>query len=203
MTLLAHRLSDAGYDVHNLDYPSTDATVDELLALLDDKIEACCLTTGQPVHFVTHSLGGILVRAYLAEKRPEHLRRVVMLSPPNQGSEVIDTLRQSPLLRWTVGPVGEQLGTDATSLPNRLGPADYDLGIITGSRSLNPLMSWVVTGDDDGKVSVESARLTGMDDFLVVPHSHTFIMNSRLVAEEVIHFLEHGSFSEQTAAPER
>ena len=197
MAPLADRLADAGYEVHNLDYPSTDATVDQLLAVLDSKIDACCLNTGRPLYFVTHSLGGILVRAYLAEKRPEHLRRVVMLSPPNQGSELIDTFRQSPLLRWAVGPVGQELGTDANSLPKRLGPPDYELGIITGSRSLNPLTSWVVTGDDDGKVSIESAQLAGMAAFLVVPHTHTFIMNSDQVAEEVLHFLEHGSFSER------
>ena len=186
---------------NHLDYPSTDATLDQLLALLDGKIEECCLDTGKPLHFVTHSLGGILVRAYLADKRPEHLGRVVMLSPPNHGSELVDTLRQSRLLRWAVGPVGQELGTEATSLPKRLGPADYELGIITGSRSLNPLTSWIVTGDDDGKVGVESAQLTGMAAFLVVPHTHTFIMNSSQVAEEVLHFLEHGSFSERAEEP--
>ena len=202
MLLLARRLADAGYEVHNLDYPSTDATVDQLLSLLDSEIEECCLNSGKPLHFVTHSLGGILVRAYLAEKRPEGLRRVVMLSPPNQGSELVDEWRQSPLFRWATGPVGQELGTEAESLPNRLGPADFELGIITGSRSLNPLTSWIVTGDDDGKVSVETAQLKGMAAFLVVPNTHTFIMNSSEVAEEVIHFLEHGSFSERAEDPQ-
>ena len=72
------------------------------------------------------------------------------------------------------------------------------MGIITGSRSLNPLTSWLVTGEDDGKVSVESAQLEGMADFLVVPNTHTFIMNSSQVAQEVVHFLEQGSFSQRT-----
>ena len=157
MSPLAQRLTSAGYEVHNLDYPSTDADVDQLLGMLDSLVKECCLTSGKPLHFVTHSLGGILVRAYLAETRPESLGRVVMLSPPNQGSELVDEWRESPLFRWAAGPVGQELGTDVESLPNRLGRADFELGIITGNRSLNPLTSWIVTGEDDGKVSIESA----------------------------------------------
>ncbi len=163
--------------------------------MLDGEVEQCCLSSEKPLHFVTHSLGGILVRAYLAQKRPDNLGRVVMLSPPNQGSQLVDELRDSPLFQWATGPAGQELGTDPSNLPNRLGPADFEVGIITGSRSLNPLTSWLVTGEDDGKVSVESAQLEGMADFLVVPNTHTFIMNSSQVALEVVHFLEQGSFS--------
>lgn len=121
-----------------------------------------------------------------------------MLSPPNQGSQLVDELRDNPLFQWATGPAGQELGTDPSNLPNRLGPADFEVGIITGSQSLNPLTSWLVTGVDDGKVSVENAQLKGMADFLVVPNTHTFIMNSSQVAQEVVHFLEHGSFSQRT-----
>ncbi len=196
MWLLANRLTQAGFEVHNYDYPSTEATIDQLVEMLDGEVEECCLSSNKPLHFVTHSLGGILVRAYIAHKRPNNLGRVVMLSPPNQGSQLVDELRDSPLFQWATGPAGQQLGTDPSPLPNRLGPADFEVGLITGSRSLNPLTSWLVTGEDDGKVSVESAQLEGMADFLVVPSTHTFIMNSSQVAREVVHFLEHGSFSQ-------
>ncbi len=195
MWLLASRLTEAGFEVHNLDYPSTEETIDQLVEMLDGEVEQCCLSSEKPLHFVTHSLGGILVRAYLAQKRPDNLGRVVMLSPPNQGSQLVDELRASPLFQWATGPAGQELGTDPSTLPNRLGPADFEVGIITGSRSLNPLTSWLVTGEDDGKVSVESAQLEGMADFLVVPNTHTFIMNSSQVALEVVHFLEQGTFS--------
>lgn len=198
MWLLANRLTQAGFEVHNLDYPSTEETIDQLVELLDGELEECCLGSEEPLHFVTHSLGGILVRAYIARKRPHNLGRVVMLSPPNQGSQLVDELRDNPLFQWATGPAGQALGTDPSNLPSRLGPADFEVGIITGSQSLNPLTSWLVTGEDDGKVSVESAQLKGMADFLVVPNTHTFIMNSSQVAQEVVHFLEHGSFSQST-----
>jgi len=197
MWLLANRLTQAGFEVHNLDYPSTQASVQELVGVLSNQIEKCCLGSEKPLHFVTHSLGGILVRAYIAQKRPHNLGRVVMLSPPNQGSQLVDELRENPLFQWATGPAGQELGTDPSNLPSRLGPADFEVGIITGSQSLNPLASWLVTGEDDGKVSVESAQLKGMADFLVVPNTHTFIMNSSQVAQEVVHFLEHGSFSRE------
>jgi hypothetical protein len=196
MWLLASRLTQAGFEAHNFDYPSTQAGIQELVAVLSNQIEQCCLSSEEPLHFVTHSLGGILVRAYIAQKRPHNLGRVVMLSPPNQGSQLVDELRDNPLFQWATGPAGQELGTDSSNLPNRLGPADFEVGIITGSQSLNPLTSWLVTGEDDGKVSVESAQLEGMADFLVVPNTHTFIMNSSQVAREVVHFLEQGSFSE-------
>ena len=198
MWLLANRLTQAGFEVHNFDYPSTHASVQELVGVLSNQVEQCCLGSEKPLHFVTHSLGGILVRAYIAQKRPHNLGRVVMLSPPNQGSQLVDELRDSPLFQWATGPAGQELGTDPSDLANRLGRADFEVGIITGSRSLNPISSWLVTGEDDGKVSVESAQLEGMADFLVVPNTHTFIMNSSQVAREVIHFLEHGSFSQRT-----
>jgi triacylglycerol esterase/lipase EstA (alpha/beta hydrolase family) len=200
MWLLASRLTQAGFEVHNLDYPSTEETIDQLVEMLDGEVERCCLNSEKTVHFVTHSLGGILVRAYISQKRPDNLGRVVMLSPPNQGTQLVDELRDNPLFQWATGPAGQELGTDPSNFPNRLGPADFEVGIITGTRSLNPLTSWLVTGEDDGKVSVESAQLEGMADFLVVPNTHTFIMNSSQVAREVVHFLELGTFSTERSA---
>jgi len=192
MVLLGNRLSAAGFRVVNLGYPSRREPMEQLVGVLREQIEECC-TELEKLHFVTHSMGGIVVRRYLAEYSPEHQGRVVMLSPPSQGSEVIDAFADSPLLQL-LGPAGADLGTDSASIPNRLGPARFELGIITGNRTLNPINSWLIPGPDDGKVGVDRARVEGAA-FLVIPAPHTFIMNREDVAVEVVHFLREGRFS--------
>jgi pimeloyl-ACP methyl ester carboxylesterase len=160
-------------------------------------------TTDQTVkiHFVTHSLGGIVLRQYLSEHRIENLGRVVMLAPPNRGSELADRLKNNCLYRLATGPAGQQLGTSDSSVPNRLGPADFELGVIAGNRSLNPLFSWWIPGPDDGKVSVRSTRLAGMQDFLVVHHSHTWMAWSSEVSAAVAQFLRSGCFASGVFLP--
>lgn len=192
MALLGARLREAGFRTINVGY-SGRRTIEELVSELRHRVEECCAGTSD-VHFVTHSMGGILVRMYLAEHSPDHEGRVVMLSPPSQGSEVVDALPDSPLRRLLLGPAGSRLGTDSLSVPSRLGPAEFELGVITGDRTMNPLTSWLIPGPDDGKVSIDRARVEGAA-FLVVPHTHTFIMNTRVVAEECEHFLRNGHFS--------
>ena len=154
----------------------------------------CCPAGERRVHFVTHSLGGILVRAILAESPPPHLGRVVMLAPPNHGSEVVYELGDSALFRAVLGPTAAQLRTSPDSLPNRLGPPDFDLGIIAARKSLDPIGSALIPGPDDGAVSLESVRLEGASDFLVVAANHTFIMSREDVALPVGHFLRYGRF---------
>jgi len=119
---------------------------------------------------------------------------VVMLSPPNQGSEVVDKLGGWCLFKAINGPAGAQLGTAATQIPRSLGRARFELGVITGSRSINLILSTLIPGEDDGKVSIENAKLEGMSDFVVVPTSHPFIMKNRAASAQVLFFLEHGSF---------
>lgn len=197
MTVLRARLQGDGFRVVNFGYPSTSADMESLVDSLTVAVENCCADAPGPVHFVTHSMGGVLVRSYLAGKGSGFHGRVVMLSPPSQGSEVIDAFADSPLLRATLGPAGARLGTDSNGLAQELGPVDFSLGIITGDRSINPIGSWLIPGPDDGKVSVARARLDGSADFIVVPATHTFIMNRRDVAEEVVHFLRQGAFSDE------
>ncbi len=197
MWLLENRLEDAGFRVHNLDYPSMRKTPEELVGLLNRELTACCGEAPR-VHFVTHSLGGILTRAYLAEHHPHNMGRVVMLAPPNQGSELADTVSAWSLLRPILGPTVIQLGTDVNSLPNRLPPPWYDVGIIAGIDDFNPLGSLFVTEPSDGTVSVASTRLDGMRDFVTVRKSHTFIMHSGDVADYVIRFLKTGFFRSQS-----
>ena len=198
MRPLEQRLEAAGFRVENLRYPSTDHEPEVLVEAIAERLEACCAEASR-LHFVTHSLGGILLRAHLAERRPGNLGRVVMLAPPNQGSELVDALQGAGLFEWIFGPTAAQLGTGEGSLPNRLPPPDYEVGVIAGSRSVNPAGSLVIEGENDGTVAVEHTKLPGMADFLVVPHSHTFIMRSETVAEQAVHFLRRGRFRHDEA----
>jgi len=195
MNKMEQALSESGYLVRNTTYPSTQKPINELASeVIPAAIESCNEEGDRPIHFVTHSLGGILIRYYLETNVLDNLGRVVMLSPPNQGSEVVDNLSGMPGFMAINGPAATQLGTDQDGVPSQLGPATFDVGIITGNRSINLINSMMIPGEDDGKVSVERAKLEGMSDFLVVPHSHPFIMNSKHVIRQVLYFLEHGRF---------
>lgn len=194
MGKMAEAFSDAGYRTANLSYPSRDDTVENLApAAIESGLEQC--EREEPVHFVTHSLGGILVRYYLEQEEIENLGRVVMLAPPNQGSQVTDALRENYFYRKLNGPAGDQLGTDENSLVMQLGPVEFPLGIIAGTRTLNPLLSQLLPNPDDGKVSVENTKVDGMTDFIQLPHSHTFIMRADEVIKQAIAFIENGSFN--------
>ena len=188
-------LEKSGYEVFNIDYPSRKETIEELTE--DIYFQVRTFSGGKPVHFVTHSMGGIIVRQ-LAKAYPDvKINRVVMLSPPNHGSEVTDKLHDWALYKWLNGPAGQQLGTESTSLVNRLGPANFEVGILTGDRSINWILSMMIPGDDDGKVSIESARLEGMKDFKVIHATHPFIMKKGLTIKLVKRFLENGCFSDE------
>jgi pimeloyl-ACP methyl ester carboxylesterase len=195
MAGMARALSEAGFTVCNISYPSTQHDIATLASeFVAPEIARCFPGSTAPLNFVTHSLGGIIARHLAASGAVTSFGRVVMLSPPSQGSEVVDRLGRLWLFRALNGPAGGELGTAPDSVPNRLGPARFTVGIIAGRRSINPLLSALIPGPDDGKVAIERARLDGMADFIVVPASHPFIMNDRDVIRQTIRFLQSGSF---------
>jgi triacylglycerol esterase/lipase EstA (alpha/beta hydrolase family) len=189
-------LAEAGYRVHNIDYPSRQQSPEELVASVAQDLERCC-ADAQRLHFVTHSMGGILLRAYLAEHPRPGLGRVVMLAPPNGGSEYVDVAGNWKLFAHLLGPTAQQLGTNPESLPNRLPPPAFELGVIAGTASINPFGAMVFEGENDGTVSVRSTQLSGMRDFLELDVSHTFIVRNDEVARQTIAFLRTGAFQRE------
>jgi pimeloyl-ACP methyl ester carboxylesterase len=193
MARLRRALERHGYRVINVGYDSRKGDVATLAEqAIAPALESCA--DGGRIHFVTHSMGGILLRQFLAQHTIGNLGRVVMLGPPNKGSEVVDRLRDVPGFHFINGDVGLELGTGEASLPNSLGPANFDLGIIAGTRSVNLILSTLIPGPDDGKVSVANTRLEGMKDHLEMGVTHSFMMRNRAVIDQVIYYLENGCF---------
>lgn len=198
MSTMAAALEAEGFKVCNVNYPSTEHAVSTLAADHVMPAIAQCLkevgSEGQPLNFVTHSMGGIIVRQLAASGAVKSFGRVVMLSPPNHGSEVVDSWGEWWLFQTVNGPAGSELGTSAQSVPNQLGPAPFQVGIITGSQSINWILSSIIPGTDDGKVSIESAKLDSMKDFMVLPATHPFIMKNADAIKQTIRFLKTGAF---------
>jgi triacylglycerol lipase len=193
MEQIAGDFSAQGYTVANIDYPSSKLPIEQLAPLaVEAGVEQCAGSS--KVHFVTHSLGGILVRYYLQDHEIANLGRVVMIAPPNSGSEVVDAMIGTPGYEWLHGPTGLQLGTDDASIPNQLGPVDFEVGIIAGTRTINFMLSQYLPNPDDGKVSMERTKVAGMADFVALPHSHSFIMKMPATIAQALAFIETGHF---------
>lgn len=195
MKPLEKELRSLGYRVINFDYPSTefsieDLTHDHLAPLLATE----AIRSAPRVHFVTHSMGGILLRQQFAQGQPENLGRVVMLAPPNQGSEVVDTIGHWALFGAINGPAGRELGTGEEGISARLPAVNFPLGIIAGDRSINWINSGMIDGPDDGKVSIQSSHVEGESDHLIVHATHPLIMSNKEVLHQVPIFLRQGKF---------
>jgi len=180
MWYLERRLEEAGYRVHNIGYRSLDEDMGEIVAHVAEKISDAGTLNAPKLHFVAHSLGGLVARAYIAKHRPANLGRVVLLAPPNGGSPVIDRLRAAGISNMPIGPAGRALGAGDDDLPARLPKPDYPVGVIAGSADL--------------LVPADRTRLDGMADFFVVDTGHAWMRNDSEAADQAIHFLRHGKF---------
>lgn len=195
MDQMAEALQAEGYAVLNVDYPSREADIETLAeTVIRQALTEEPVVSAEKIHFVTHSMGGILVRQFLQTNEIDRLGRVVMLGPPNRGSEVVDNVGDYQLFAAINGPAGRQLGTDSNSIPNRLGPVTFELGVIAGDRSINWINSGMIDGPDDGKVSVASTKVDGMKEHLVLHVTHPYLMKNDQVIEETICFLRTGMF---------
>lgn len=199
------RLEEAGYPVVNNSYPWLGRSIEEIAPIAIGESLSDCTEMGlSRIGFVTHSLGGILLRQYLDEHSIAGLGRVVMLAPPNQGSTMADQLVANGMLEPLLPQPAYQLGTDENSVPKRLGPVNFELGVIAGTNT----RAWLSPGLDnfanDGTVAVEETRVAGMQDFIVLPVDHSFLMWRNVVLDQVVLFLDKGLFdhSSEIDAPQ-
>jgi pimeloyl-ACP methyl ester carboxylesterase len=188
-------LQRAGFATLNLDYQSRKKPLDQLADDIHPAIAAFAAAHDGPTHFVTHSMGGLLARVYIARHRPSHLGRVVMLGTPNGGSEIADRLKDVGLYRTYFGPAGLQLVTTKDATLAALPPIDYEVGIIAGNRFLDPISALLLLPwPNDGRVSVESCKLDDMADHTTVRASHMGLLVHPTSIRQTIAFLRDGHF---------
>ena len=197
MSTMATYLERAHYVVINSEYPTTKKSIESLAEEnLATMIAACRQHHTRKINFVTHSIGGLVLRAYLYKHPLRNLGRIVMLAPPNHGSPLADLLQNNWLFNKIAGPAGRELTTTESGARfplTRTKP--YEIGIIAGNFSFNPFSKMIFHEDNDGKVGVSSTRIPGMTDFLVLPVSHMFMPQNPVAIREVDHFLHYGKFA--------
>jgi pimeloyl-ACP methyl ester carboxylesterase len=192
---LERALRGAGFATLNLDYPSREKPLDPLADHIHPAVAGFADLHEGPIHFIGHSMGGLLARVYLAKHRPAQLGRVVMLGTPNGGSEVADLLKGFFLYRRLYGPAGQQLTTNSDGWLRSSPAPDCEVGIVAGNRTVDPVASiFVVPRPNDGRVSVQSSRLDGMTDHIIVKASHTGLPSHPVAIDQAIAFLREGRF---------
>ncbi len=194
MSELESKMQRAGFSTANINYPSRKGEIAELAdKVVASGIDQCTHQGAKKIHFVVHSLGGILVRQYLAEHHVNELGRVVMLGTPNQGAAIVDIFSEWSLFDL-LGPSAKALGTKDGGIVHSLGPVDFELGVIAGNLSINPLSTILLGESNDSVVTVASTRVKGMKEHLVLPVIHMLMMRDNEVIDHCIHFLKTGNF---------
>jgi hypothetical protein len=193
MAALARRLRREGYAVVNWGYPSTELSLADLADKLAEQVERF---PNYKIHFVTHSMGGIVVRTYFSRHTLQNPGRLVMIAPPSQGAELAQFFGNWPIYQYLMGPAGQELRPGDAGKCIAAGIPPVEFGIIaggTGTRiGINPLLP----GDNDGTVTLESTKLEGAQDFAVVPYPHPVIQMMPKTIDLTIRFLNDGRFTQ-------
>lgn len=193
MEPLARRLRSEGFATLNIPYPSTRLPI----PVLAERVRAAIASAaaGRPTHWVTHSLGGIVARAIIADSPETRPQRLVMLAPPNGGSEIVDWSRHHPAIHFLLGPAGRSLGSEGfpASLPAL--PAEVETAVIMGKRSSIPFFRPLLESPNDGIVSACRGRMDGLRGFKIVNADHTFIQTHPETVRSCIEFLKHGTMA--------
>jgi len=203
MLPLCRHLAADGHSVVNIDYPSTSHPIERLAEIVAERIDEHAATVDGRLHLVGYSMGGLVIRAFLKDRVPVNLGKVVMIGTPNHGSEVADFLRSFPPFRYLYGPAGQQLVTDQKEFASIFANEGLDLGIIAGDSAFNPFLRHIIGKPSDGRVSVESTRLACAADHLVVHSNHTMLPHNPVVWRQTANFLRNGAFERaETSLPE-
>ena len=199
MSQITKALDQAGYCVVNFEYESRRYSIDEVAtSFLPQFIKKYCTDPKKKINFITYSVGGLVLRRFLEKDKLFKLGRVVMIAPPNHGSELATFLKKylNFIYKFVCGQIGQQLGTDKNDYINKIlkQNVNFDLGIIAGRGALSPFSYFMIDGIHDGMILVESTELQGMKDHIIIPASHSFILFFRFTAKKVLDFLKNGNF---------
>lgn len=194
MKALENAFIKDGYRVINIDYPSRKKPIQEIASIIYNELHPFSQETKGKLHFVAYSMGCLVVRELLAKYSFANIGNIVLLAPPNHGSEVADFLKDNFLFKSFYGPAGLQLTTHF-ALQNPFPKIQHTFGVIAGNACIDPLSYLLLPSGNDGKVTIESTKLEGMRDHIVLPCSHTFIIYNKAAIEQTKYFLRHSQFN--------
>lgn len=188
MLPMAHMLQKYGYDTHHFSYHTISETLEQSAARLQEFVQQLA---AEQLHFVGHSLGGLLIRKFLQRYPDQAPGRIVTLGTPHSGSYVASHLGRSGLMRKLFGCSLPPLTGDITPWQG-----ERELGAIAGSRSIG--LGFIIRDlpkPNDGTVSIDETRLETMRDHITLPYTHTSMLMAEEVAKQVHDFLQTGQFS--------
>jgi pimeloyl-ACP methyl ester carboxylesterase len=198
MYFVEHALKKEGYETLNISYPSLSKGIDALSDFIHERLEMAEIwDKNHKINFVTHSMGGIVTSHYLNKYEDsiekEYVGRVVMIAPPNKGSEIADLLKDFTPYKKLFGPAGQELTTSHRE--KNIKKPYYEVGVIAGTRGWPYMLGNVsIKGAHDGRVALERTKMEGMRDHVALPATHSFIAWKPSVHQQIIRFLENGSF---------